>query len=154
MNDDIKAINDRLKELNKEFRDLSALKKKIQDENKEQIFKEKYGDYKFLVKPTYNDEVDFVDMINSADLSIGTSSLGFLVAQYDTGAGHRQYHMARTEEEANNIRIIENLAQVEQNVVKHLKQDGTLSSEEILELYDNARNGQIQQTEDTEAVSE
>jgi hypothetical protein len=31
--DDLKLINARLQEINKEFRDLSALKKKIQDES-------------------------------------------------------------------------------------------------------------------------
>ena len=86
--EDIQLINKRLQELNKEFRDLSALKKKLSDESRKTTIKDKYGEYKFMIKsPSLIETIDFDKLIDEADLKVGKNKFGLPVISYSFGNG-------------------------------------------------------------------
>lgn len=151
---DISVINKRLKEINKEFRDLSTLKKKLVTATASSNFKEKYGNYSILVKPNENKALDFETMVIENDLKIKPSIYGLLCASYKVGEQQVGYHLARTEEEANQIRVVQNLFKIGDDISAKVKEGKTLTAEEILTSYDEARNEQIiLESKDTEEVS-
>lgn len=151
--EDIKNINARLKELNKEFQDLSALKKKIMSTQARQNYTEKYGEYKYLVKDKETKEFDIQDLLDNNDLKITTSRFGMMCAAYTVGPNQVSYHIARTEEEAEQVRIVQSLFSVGEEISELIGQKKTLSAAEILEKYDGARAGlKLQQLDETEEV--
>jgi uncharacterized coiled-coil DUF342 family protein len=153
MSEDIKAVNARLRELNKEFQDLSALKKKLQQQNMSQNIKDKYGDYKFIVKRKENTPIDFDKLVNEGNCQIGQSIYGLRAIAYDLGKGKVDYHIAKTEEEANQIRVVEGLFNTADLIHKKVKENKKLSPQEILDLFDGARDGhQFEEPEGTEEI--
>ena len=154
--EEIKVINDRLKELGKEYQDLTALKKKILSANAHETIKEKYGDYKYLVKSKENKEIDFDKMIDENDIKFKKSAYGMMAALYSVGPNQVSYHVAKTEEECDQVRIVESLFNIGDKVAEVVKDKGALlTAQEILEMYDGARAGQqLEESEESEEVSE
>lgn len=155
MSDDLKAINGRLKELSKEFQDLSALKKKLLAQNTVDTFKDKYGDYKYLVKTKENKEVDFIKMVAENNLKITSSVYGMLCASYEVDGRQVVYHIAKTEEECEQVRVVQSLFSIGDEIQAKVKEGKKLTAKEILDAYDTARSGQqLEQSEESEEVSE
>lgn len=152
MSDEIKVINKRLRELNKEFSELSNLKKKLVLANSANTIKEKYGDYKFIVKDKVNQDLDFDKLITENDLKVQSSIYGMLCIAYKVGDKSVGYHIAKTEEEADQIRIVQQLFKVGDEISEQVKENKKLTAKEILEAYDKARHN-IQKSENTEEVS-
>lgn len=151
--EEIKVINSRLRELNKEFGELSALKKKLVMKTASTTFKEKYGDYKIIVKDKVNQELIFEELSDS-DLKITSSIYGLLCASYTVGDQQVGYHIAKTEEEADQIRIVQELFKIGDHITAQVKENKQLTAQEILDLYDGARNGHnLEEPKDTEEVS-
>lgn len=155
MSEELKVINGRLKELNKEFQDLFALKKKLLAQNTVDTFKEKYGDYKYLVKTKENKEVDFIKMVAENNLKITSSVYGMLCASYEVDGRQVGYHIAKTEEECEQIRTVQSLFSVSDDIQTAVKEGKKLTAKEILDAYDKARAGQqLEESEESEEVSE
>lgn len=152
--EDVSAINKRLRELNKEAQDLSVLKKKLIKENAASIAIEKYGDYKFLVKNNTNEEFDILEMVKENDLRFDRSGYGLMAVAYTVDDEHRSYHVARTEEEADQIRVVQRLFKVGDEISEMITNKADITAEQIMEMYDEARRPQLQESEDTKAVSE
>ena len=155
MSEDLQAVNARLKELSKEFQDMSALKKKLLAQTKFDTLKDKFGEYKFLVKKKENTPLDFDKLLNESDLDFAKSTYGLTLAVYNVGERQVHYHVAKTEEEANEIRLVEGLFKVGDTITDKVKANNPLTAKEILELYDGARSGQqLSETETEEEVTE
>ena len=153
--EEINVISARLREMNKEFQDLSALKKKLVGQNAVSTFKKKYGDYKFIVKNKTNKDLDFDKLIAENDLKIHTSVYGLTCAAYNVGGQKVGYHIAKTEEEADQIRVVQGLFKVGDHITEQVKENKKLTAQEILDLYDGARNGQqLEEPAETEEVPE
>lgn len=152
---DITVINNRLKQLNQEYRDLSALKKKVLNQSKKEKIAETYSDYKFLVKKKVNEPIDFDKLISEGDLEIVKSFYGLPVATYDLGKGQVHYHIAKTEKEADQIRAIESLMTVADHVKDKSKNGEKYEPQTIIDLFEKASNGhQLEESTESEEVSE
>ena len=128
--DDLKLINARLQELNKEFRELSALKKELQDKSKAQTVKEKYGDFKFMIKsPTLIEEIDFEKLMKEADLQVGRNEFGLPVIAYDFGNGLSYLSIVRDEKEAKVRLAVDELLKI----ADAAKEDFKLNNNKITE---------------------
>ena len=132
--DDLKLINARLQELNKEFRELSALKKELQDKQKTNTIKEKYGEYKFMIKsPTSVEPIDFDKLMAEADLQVGRNEFGLPVIAYNFGNGVSYFPIVKTKQEANSRLTLDKLLAISDTVKENFKQDQTKTNEvEIL----------------------
>jgi hypothetical protein len=157
MSEDVKKeladVNSRLKELSTEFKDLNALKKELTSKGTLATIKEKYSDYTIVVKKKENAVLDFGHLLKEGDLKVGRSSLGLAMVAYDLN-GPVNYHIARNEEEANQIRVIQAINSVGDSIEAKIKEEKHLSSQEILDLYDGARDGhQLSESEESEEIS-
>ena len=153
--DEIKEINAKLREISKEFNSLSALKKELVNEGKVNDYAEKFGDYKYLVKNTFNDNFDLKKLLDENELQIVKSRYGLLCANYEVGDGTRAYHLARTEEEATQIRVVEAIFKVGDEISELIKGKDPLTAQQILELYDEARiERKLAELSEEETVSE
>jgi len=152
--DEIKVISTRLRELNQEFSELSGLKKKLTMQDASTNLKEKYGEYKFIVKDKMNQDLDFDKLLTENNLKIQSSMYGMLCAVYKVGDSDVGYHIAKTEEEADQIRIVQKLFKVGDEIQAKVKDNKKLTAKEILESYDGARTGyNLQESGDTEEIS-
>jgi hypothetical protein len=139
--DDLKLINARLQELNKEFRDLSALKKKIQDDNAKSNIAAKYGEYKFMIKsPTSVEPIDFDKLMAEADLQVGRNEFGLPVIAYNFGNGLSYFPIVKTEKEANARLALDKLLTIADSIKENFKQDQTKTNEvqTLINLFESA----------------
>lgn len=137
---DVNVINNRLQEIGKEYQELTALKKQLTKKNKLANLEKEYGEFKFLVKKTVNEEIDFNKLIEENDLKIMKGGYGLLCATYNVGPNQVGYHIARTEEEAEQIRQVQNLFKVGDKVQESVKEGKKFEAQEILDLFEGARN--------------
>lgn len=139
--DDLKLINARLQELNKEFRDLTALKKEIQDKDRVKLIKEKYGEFKFMIKtPNLVEEIDFDKLAKEADLQVGRNSFGLPVIAYNYGNGQSYFSIVKSQEEVYVRLAVDNLLNVADSIKKEFDQDQTITSDanEIFSKFEEA----------------
>lgn len=139
--DDLKLINARLQELNKEFRDLTALKKEIQDKDRIKLIKEKYGEFKFMIKtPNLVEEIDFDKLAKEADLQVGRNSFGLPVIAYNYGNGQSYFSIVKSQEEVYVRLAVDNLLNVADSIKKEFDQDQTITSDanEIFSKFEEA----------------
>jgi hypothetical protein len=137
--DDLKLINARLQELNKEFRDLSALKKKIQDENAKSNIVAKYGEYKFMIKsPTVVEPIDFDKLFAEADLQVGRNEFGLPVIAYNFGNGVSYFPIVKTQEDAQARLTLDKLLVLADTIKENFKQDQSKTNdvEALLNLFE------------------
>jgi len=154
MSDDIKAVNARLKELSAEFQDLSALKKKLVAANNKTTIKEKYGDYKYIVKRSLNQDIDWEKLIADFTLKFQQSRFGMLCVVYTVGDRQVSYHVARTEEECEHVRAVQRIFDVGTTIEETIKNKKIISATEIIKEYDNARvEHSLPESEESEEVS-
>jgi ASC-1-like (ASCH) protein len=124
--DDLKLINARLQELNKEFRDLSALKKQVQDRDRIQTIKQKYGDFKFMIKsPNIVEEIDFDKLSKEADLQVGKNNFGLPVIAYNYGNGTSYFSIVKNKEEVYVRLAVDKLLSVADGVKAEFETDQT-----------------------------
>ena len=156
--EDIKNINKRLRELSKEAQDLSTLKKKLIAQDANSNMKEKYGDFKYIVKRTENKEIDLDKMIQENQIRFAKSKFGMQAIVYNVGPNELSYHVAKTEEECEQVRIVESIFNVGEELDAHNQKQGKyicISAQSILERYDAARSGQqLEESTESEEVSE
>jgi hypothetical protein len=159
--DDLKLINSRLQELNKEFRDLSALKKKIQDENNKANIAAKYGEYKFMIKSSTSVEpIDFDKLLADAELQVGRNEFGLPVIAYNFGNGLSYFPIVKTTEEANPRLALDKLLTISDTIKDNFKQDQSKTNDvnALLNLFEEALEievrGAVQINTDSEDVSE
>ena len=139
--DDLKLINARLQELNKEFRDLSALKKKIQDENAKSNIAAKYGEYKFMIKSqTLVEPIDFDKLLAEADLQVGRNEFGLPVIAYNFGNGLSYFPIVKTAEEVPVRLTIDKLLALADTIKENFKQDQSKTNDvnALLNLFEEA----------------
>ena len=139
--DDLKLITARLQELNKEFRDLTALKKEIQDKDRIKLIKEKYGEFKFMIKtPNLVEEIDFDKLAKEADLQVGRNSFGLPVIAYNYGNGQSYFSIVKSQEEVYVRLAVDNLLNVADSIKKEFDQDQTITSDanEIFSKFEEA----------------
>jgi hypothetical protein len=144
--DDLKLINARLQELNKEFRELSALKKELQDKQKTQTIKEKYGEYKFMIKsPTSVEPIDFDKLMAEAELQVGRNEFGLPVIAYNFGNGVSYFPIVKTQEEANSRLALDKLLTIADTIKENFKQDQTKTNDVqvLINLFEEALEVQI-----------
>lgn len=128
--DDLKLINARLQELNKEFRDLSALKKELQDKQKAQTIKDKYGEFKFMIKsPTIIEEIDFEKLMKEADLQVGRNEFGLPVIAYNFGNGVSYLSIIKSENDVYTRVAVDNLLKIADSIKEEFKADQTKTFE-------------------------
>lgn len=159
--DDLKLINARLQEINKEFRDLSALKKKIQDENAKASIAAKYGEYKFMVKSsTLVETIDFDKLLTEAELQVGRNEFGLPVIAYNFGNGLSYFPIVKTTEEANARLALDKLLTISDTIKENFKQDQSKTNEVnvLLNLFEEALEievrGAKQDNTNSEDISE
>jgi hypothetical protein len=144
--DDLKLINARLQELNKEFRELSALKKELQDKQKTQTIKEKYGEYKFMIKsPTSVEPIDFDKLMAEAELQVGRNEFGLPVIAYNFGNVVSYFPIVKTQEEANSRLALDKLLTIADTIKENFKQDQTKTNDVqvLINLFEEALEVQI-----------
>lgn len=144
--DDLKLINARLQELNKEFRELSALKKELQDKQKTQTIKEKYGEYKFMIKsPTSVESIDFDKLMAEAELQVGRNEFGLPVIAYNFGNGVSYFPIVKTQEEASSRLALDKLLSIADTIKENFKQDQTKTNDVqvLINLFEDAFEVQI-----------
>lgn len=139
MNNKIKAVNARLKELSAEFQDLHALKKKLITANNKVSIKEKYGDYKYIVKRSINQDIDWEKLIADFTLKFQQSRFGMLCITYTVGERQVSYHVAKNEEECEDIRAVQRIFDVGTTIEETIKNKKIMSATEIIKKYDDAR---------------
>lgn len=128
--DDLRLINARLQELNKEFRDLSALKKELQDKQKAETIKEKYGEFKFMIKsPTLIEEIDFDKLLKEADLQVGRNEFGLPVIAYNFGNGVSYLSIVKSENDVYARVAVDNLLKIADSIKEEFKSDQTKTFE-------------------------
>jgi len=159
--DDLKLINARLQELNKEFRDLSALKKELQDKQKAETIKEKYGEFKFMIKsPTLIEEVDFDKLLKEAELQVGRNEFGLPVIAYNFGNGVSYLSIVKSENDVYARVAVDNLLKIADSIKEEFKADQTKTFEasEIFlrfeEALDVKSSGVTKVTSNSENLSE
>ena len=102
-----------------------------------------------------NQEIDLDKMIEENEIQFKKSVYGLQAAIYKVGPEQVSYHVAKTEEEASNIRIVEGLFKVGDKVTKAIEENKPLTAEEIIGLYDATRAGQqLEESTESEEVSE
>jgi hypothetical protein len=159
--DDLKLINARLQELNKEFRDLSALKKELQDKQKAQTIKDKYGEFKFMIKsPTIIEEIDFEKLMKEADLQVGRNEFGLPVIAYNFGNGVSYLSIIKSENDVYTRVAVDNLLKIADSIKEEFKSDQTkiFEASEIFlrfeEALDVKSSGVTTVTSNSENLSE
>lgn len=153
MSEEIKAVNARLKELSSEFQDLSALKKKLMATNNKKTIKDKYGDYKYIVKRSANQDIDWDKLIADFTLKFSQSRFGMLCVTYAVGEREVSYHVARTEEECEHVRAVQRIFDVGTTIEATIKNKKIISATEIIGEYDNARiEHKLPESEEPEEV--
>jgi len=155
--DDLKLINSRLQELNKEFRELSALKKELQDKHRAETIKEKYGDFKFMIKsPTVIEEINFEKLLKEADLQVGRNEFGLPVIAFDFGNGQSYLSIVRDESEAKARLALDTLLKIAEAAKEDFKINNNkiveatellAKFEEALELRSSEINGSARNSE-------
>ena len=139
--EDIQLINKRLQELNKEFRDLSALKKKLSDESRKTTIKDKYGEYKFMIKsPSLIETIDFDKLIDEADLKVGKNKFGLPVISYSFGNGQSYFAIVKSQEDAAARIRADRLLEISSEIEEKFKLDTDTASnaQEILNIFESA----------------
>lgn len=155
--DDLKLINARLQEINKEFRDLSALKKKIQDENAKANIAAKYGEYKFMIKSSTSIEpIDFDKLLAEADLQVGRNEFGLPVIAYNFGNGLSYFPIVKTVEEASARLALDKLLTISDTIKDGFKQDQTKTNEVnvLLNLFEEALEIEVRGAQQVDTSSE
>jgi hypothetical protein len=135
----LKEINQQLRDLSKQFNDLKALKQEVINKDKANQYREKFGEYNLLVKNASNEEFDLETLLNENDLTIVKSSYGMLCASYKVADEPRAYHLAKNEEEANQVRVVETIFKTGEKIQELIKEKEFITANEILKLYDSAR---------------
>lgn len=139
--DDLKIINARLQEINKEFRDLSALKKQIQDRDRIATMKQKYGEFKFMIKTTsLVEEIDFDKLAKEADLQVGRNEFGLPVIAYNYGNGLSYFSIVKSEEDIYARIAVDKLLGIADEVKKEFESDQvtTKNAKDILFRFEEA----------------
>jgi hypothetical protein len=139
--EDIQLINKRLQELNKEFRDLSALKKKITDESRKTTIKDKYGEYKFMIKSsTLVEPIDFDKLIDEANLQVGKNKFGLPVISYSFGNGVSYFSIVKDKEEVMARIAVDRLLEISLEVEEKFKENTEVASDvqNVLNLFESA----------------
>lgn len=155
--DDLKLINARLQEINKEFRDLSALKKKIQDESARASITAKYGEYKFMIKSsTLIEPIDFDKLLKEAELQVGRNEFGLPVIAYNFGNGISYFPIVKTVEEASARLALDKLLTISETIKDNFKQDQSKTNEVnvLLNLFEEALEIEVRRVESISANSE
>ena len=155
--DDLRLINARLQELNKEFRDLSALKKEIQDRDRVETMKQKYSDFKYLIKSSsVVEEINFEKLAKEADLQMGKNSFGLPVIAYNFGNGVSYFSMVKSKEEASVRLIVDNLLNIAESVKKQFEEDTSKTTEanDVLNKFKEALEFKPREAEQTYSDSE
>jgi hypothetical protein len=145
--EDIQLINARLQELNKEFRDLSTLKKKIQEDTAKANIATKYSEYKFMIKSaTLVEPIDFDKLIAEAELQVGRNEFGLAVIAYNFGNGLSYFPIVKTMEEANARLALDKLLTIPDTIKDNFKKDQDRTSEVnvLLNLFEEALEIEIQ----------
>jgi hypothetical protein len=141
--DDLRLINARLQELNKEFRELTSLKKELQDKSRVDIVKQKYGDFKYMIKsPEIIEEIDFDKLFKEADLQVGKNEFGLPVIAYNFGNGVSYFSIVKSEEDVYIRVAVDNLLKVADSIKEEFKanQDKLTEANDIFNKFDEAFN--------------
>lgn len=139
--DDIRLINARLQELNKEFRDLTALKKQIQDKDRIDTIKQKYGEFKYMIKtPTLIEGIDFDKLAKEADLQVGKNSFGLPVIAYNFGNGVSYFSIVKSKKDAVTRIAVDNLLNIAETIKKQFEEDNTklVDAQDVLSKFEEA----------------
>lgn len=97
---DVEIINKRLEELSKEFRELSSLKKTLSQKSRKASILEKFGKYKYAIKQTGVELIDYENLIDNNNLHIGYSSFGLPVISVAYGENTSIFPVCETIEDA------------------------------------------------------
>jgi hypothetical protein len=148
MSDDkltVEQINKRLTELNKEFKDLGALKKELLNEAKREKLKEKYSEFKYKIEPGGITNLDLDEVADRDNMVIGQNSFGLPVFAYDYGQGSYHTAIAKTEEEAEFRKKADKLLSVAHNIEGEFnggkQPNKTYSPEEIVKKFVDVLEG-------------
>ena len=139
--DDLKLINARLQELNKEFRDLSALKKQIQDKERVETIKQKYGEFKYMIKTSsLIEEINFDKLAKEADLQVGKNEFGLPVIAYNFGNGVSYFSIVKSKKDAVTRIAVDNLLNIAETIKKKFEDDNTklVDAQDILSKFEEA----------------
>jgi hypothetical protein len=138
---DLNLINTRLQELNKEFRELSALKKEIQDKSRVEVIKQKYGDFKYMIKsPEVIEKIDFDKLLKFANAQVGKNEFGLPVIAYDFGNGLSYFSIVKEAEDVYVRVAVDQLLKVADSIREEFKvnQDKLNEASEIFNKFDEA----------------
>lgn len=139
--DDLKLINARLQELNKEFRDLSALKKQIQDKERIETIKQKYGEFKYMIKtPSLIEEINFDKLAKEADLQVGKNAFGLPVIAYNFGNGVSYFSIVKSKKDAATRIAVDNLLNIADTIKKEFEDDHNklVDAQDVLSKFEEA----------------
>jgi hypothetical protein len=140
---------------------LSALKKELQDKQKAQTIKDKYGEFKFMIKsPTIIEEIDFEKLMKEADLQVGRNEFGLPVIAYNFGNGVSYLSIIKSENDVYTRVAVDNLLKIADSIKEEFKSDQTkiFEASEIFlrfeEALDVKSSGVTTVTSNSENLSE
>ncbi len=131
---EIAAINKRLSDLNKEFQELSTLKKELTGKEQEKKMKDLFSKYKYIVKNDTVEEFDYTTMIKKGNVGFSYHGLPIVTD------GQEVYPVGVTEEEAE-LRIkVEKLINVSDKLkdefaIKDKRKKKQYSVEEVYDMF-------------------